>query len=146
MTLSRILLSGVLLLIVAIPILVGCNVLQYQFCISNFTPFNLNEVDIVSQGASSWGTNSLASFIPPGGEKDIKGFAPGTYMVRAVFDVADTSGLCGPIINGLYIVTNNDLTITTTNICIDYDEQQTANTDKVPATCTEIYGSAHFEI
>ena len=135
--------SAVVLAGLSISVFVGCNILQYQFCITNLTAFNLDEINIVPQGASSWGANDLSAFIAPGGEQDIKGFAPGTYMVRAVFDVTDATGLCGSVINGELIVTNNELTITTTNICIDYDEQvESAG----KGGCTDVYGAAHFEI
>jgi len=142
--LTRYAVVAVLTVGVIVPMLVGCNLLQYQFCISNLTSFDLKEVNIVTQGAASWGSNDLTAVLGPGSSVDIKGFLAGTYMVRAVFDVADASDLCDEIINDEYIVTNEGLEITTTNICIDYDEQ--IPDAKSDGPCYEIYGAPRFVI
>ncbi len=134
---------GVALVLVA-TVMVGCNLLQYQFCINNLTDFDLTEVNIVSQGALSWGANDLTAVLAPGGAEDIKGFSAGTYMVRGVFDVADQSGFCQEIINDELIVVSDGLEITTTNICIDY--RQAALLQGKAPVCTSIYDAIRFEI
>ncbi len=126
-----------------IPMLAGCNILQYQFCINNLTQFDLKEVNIVAQGAESWGPNDLSGTLIPGDSEDIKGFAAGTYMVRGVFDVVDDVDICDEVINDEYIVINEGLEITTTNICIDYDERVPDDKSEI---CVEIYGEPRFVI
>ncbi|MFA6242353.1 MAG: hypothetical protein WC655_15570 [Candidatus Hydrogenedentales bacterium] len=138
---------GVALVLVA-TVMAGCNLLQYQFCINNLTDYDLTEVNIVSQGALSWGANDLTAVLAPGGAEDIKGFSAGTYMVRGVFDVADGPIFCDEIINDELIVVNEGLEITTTNICIDYQETLgSLNGENSKAViCTTIYGAVRFEI
>lgn len=126
---------------VALPVMVGCNLLKYQFEINNLTSYDLVEVNITTDGAASWGSNDLAAVIAPGGSQDIKSFAAGDYMVRGVFDVADAEEdeICGPVYNDEYLVYNTDIEITTTNIAIDYKEQ-------FEGECTSIYGDVRFVI
>ncbi|MBX7256802.1 MAG: hypothetical protein K1Y02_10600 [Candidatus Hydrogenedentes bacterium] len=125
------------------PLLVGCNLLQYQFCINNLTSFDLKEVNIAAQGAPSWGSNDLSGTLLPGGSVDIKGFSPGMYMVRGVFDIVNEEDVCEDVYNNEFIVVNDGLEITTTNICIDYDEEVP---EKKSTVCVDIYGAARFEI
>lgn len=138
---------GVCLVLVA-TVLAGCNLLHYQFCINNLTSFDLLQVNIVSQGSASWGTNDLSATLVPGGSEDIDGFASGVYMVRGVFDVADASGFCDEVINDELIVVNEGIEITTTNVCIDYQEdtQIGSQTKAVIGNCTFIYGDVRFVI
>ena len=137
---------GVCLVLVA-TVMAGCNLLQYQFCINNLTSFDLLEVNIVTQGAVSWGSNDLTAVLAPGGSEDIKGFSAGTYMVRGVFDVADGTDFCDTIINDELIVVNEGIEITTTNVCIDYDEIISSQEKAVaPGDCMNIYGSVRFVI
>ncbi len=147
---------------VAVPVIIGCNVLQYQFCISNLTPYNLKEVDIVSEGSVSWGANQLVHVpLLPGQEQDIPGWSPGTYWVRAIFDVVDPCGnnFCEvpvkrrPIGQSVecqlneVLVYNFDLpAITTTNLCLDYYLDTGFEVDLKILSCSEIYAVAHFEI
>ncbi|MFA6242352.1 MAG: hypothetical protein WC655_15565 [Candidatus Hydrogenedentales bacterium] len=137
--------AGVVIVATAliVPMMVGCNILQYQFCINNLTEYDLKEVNIVTQGSASWGANDLSGTLVPGGSEDIKGFAAGTYMVRGVFDVVDEVDICDEVINDEYIVINEGLEITTTNICIDYDEQIPSDKSEI---CFEIYGAPRFVI
>ena len=154
---------------VTVSVLVGCNVLQYQFCITNNTSFNLKEVNIVLADTLSWGANQLSNEpLLPGQEQDIKGWAPGTYWVRAKFDVIDPcqNNFCETAppkglslvsqsfqnvkceLNEVWVYSFDLPAITTTNLCIDYDEQQ-VNLSKpilLQFDCTEIYATAHFEI
>ncbi len=134
----------------AIPIVVGCSVLKYQFCITNLTSYNLKEVNIVPEGTASWGANQLSSPILAGAEQDIPGFSPGTYWVRAIFDVVDpcTNGFCVNTgksfqetecqLNEVLVYSFDLPAITTTNLCITYDVRT--------STCTEIYATASFAI
>ncbi|MFA6242351.1 MAG: hypothetical protein WC655_15560 [Candidatus Hydrogenedentales bacterium] len=126
------------------PVTVGCNLLSYQICVNNQSSYDLVEVNVVTQGAVSWGSDDLVGIVGPGETQDIKGFSAGEYMVRGVFDVADGQ-VCEPVINNEYIVTNTNIEITTTNVCIDYDEQFVVET-KAPGDCVEIYGSVRFVI
>ncbi|MBX7256803.1 MAG: hypothetical protein K1Y02_10605 [Candidatus Hydrogenedentes bacterium] len=128
------------------PVMVGCNLLTYQICVNNQSSYDLIEVNVVALGAGSWGSNDLTGIVGPGQTQDIKGFSAGDYMVRGVFDVAD-SQVCEPVINDEYIVTNTNIDITTTNVCIDYNEQYVVqNGVKAPGDCVEIYGAVRFEI
>lgn len=127
-------------------VLAGCNLLKYQFCINNFTSYDLIEVNIASQGAPSWGSNDLSAVLGPGGSEDIKGFSAGTYMVRGVFDIAGDPYLCDEVINGELIVVNEGIDITTTNVCIDYEEISGFVDDSKSEACTTIYGAVRFEI
>ncbi|MBX7256800.1 MAG: hypothetical protein K1Y02_10590 [Candidatus Hydrogenedentes bacterium] len=137
---------GVCVVLVA-TVLAGCNLLQYQFCINNLTSFDLTDVNIVNQGADSWGANDLSAVLAPGGSEDIKGFAAGTYMVRGVFDVADSSEFCDDVINDELIVVNEGIDITTTNVCIDYREDTLLQGKAVViGGCTLIYGDVRFVI
>ncbi len=123
---------------VALPVMVGCNLLQYQFEINNLTSFDLVEVNITTDGAASWGSNDLTAVLAPGGSEDIKGFSAGDYMVRGVFDVVD-GDVCEPVYNNEYLVYNTDIEITTTNVAIDYQEEYDGE-------CTDIYGDVRFVI
>lgn len=129
------------------PVLVGCNILKYQICVNNQSSYDLIEVNVVAQGAGSWGADDLIGIVAPGQSQDIKGFTAGEYMVRGVFDVAD-SQVCPPVINDEYIVTNTNIEITTTNVCIDYNEQYVVQNGgtKAPGDCVEIYGEVRFVI
>lgn len=140
---TRLATAAILTIGAATPLLIGCNLLTYQFCINNLTSFDLKEVNVASQGAPSWGANDLSGAVAPGGSEDIKGFSAGTYMVRAVFDIVDEQEICEDVYNNEYIVVNEGLEITTTNICIDYDEQFPGKKD---AVCVDIYGAARFVI
>ena len=144
----RVVLCAVLLIGLAVPVLVGCNFLVYQFCIYNGTSYILKELNIVEEGDASWGPNDLNGGTPlaAGASQDITGFAAGSYWVRAIFDVVDPfgNGFCDKSFQTVSQDTNEvfvyeyDLDpITTANLCIDYLER----TD-----CTEIYVDAHFEI
>jgi hypothetical protein len=135
---------------VAIPVLVGCNFLVYQFCIYNGTDFILKELNIVTAGSASWGPNDLNGGTPlaPGASEDITGFAAGSYWVRAIFDVVDpcNNGFCDKSFQSINCGTNEVLvysydlpSITTANLCLDYLVQ---DVDK----CLEIYVNDHFEI
>ncbi|MBX7256804.1 MAG: hypothetical protein K1Y02_10610 [Candidatus Hydrogenedentes bacterium] len=128
---------------VALPVMVGCNLLQYQFEINNLTSYDLMEVNITADGAQSWGSNDLSAILAPGGSEDIKGFAAGEYMVRGVFDVADAEDdeICGPIYNDEYLVYNTGIEVTTTNVAIDYSEDVDTEEE-----CTFIYGDVRYII
>ncbi|MBX7256801.1 MAG: hypothetical protein K1Y02_10595 [Candidatus Hydrogenedentes bacterium] len=139
------LLAGMCVVLV-VTVLAGCNLLQYQFCVTNLTPYDLKEVNITTQSADSWGSNDLTGVIEPGGSEDIKGFSPGMYMVRGVFDIAGEPNLCHEVINGELIIVNEGLEITTTNICIDYREIEGIVSKDKADVCTSIYGAARFEI
>jgi hypothetical protein len=152
-------LGAALLALTAVPALVGCDFLPYQFCIFNGTSYVLKELNIVQADSASWGPNDLADGAPlaPGADQDIKGFGAGSYWVRAIFDVVD------PLVNDFcnspgksfqtvnqganeVLVYSYDLDpITTANLCIDYEERSIGNGQKLP-TCLEIYAAAHFEI
>ncbi|MBX7256799.1 MAG: hypothetical protein K1Y02_10585 [Candidatus Hydrogenedentes bacterium] len=136
-------LAAVILVAVA-TVFAGCNLLQYQFCINNFTSYDLKEVNVANQGALSWGPNDLTSVLVSGQSEDIKGFAPGTYMVRGVFDIVDEFLFCGEAVNNELIVVNEGIEITTTNVCIDYYQGLSWNR-RLPA-CSTIYGDVRFEI
>jgi len=129
---------------IAAPVMVGCNLLKYQICVNNQSSYDLVEVNVVTDGSVSWGADDLTGVLAPGQTQDIKGFSAGDYMVRAIFDVADGQ-VCPPVINNEYIVTNTGIVITTTNVCIDYNEQYAVD-EKAPASCVEIYGAVRFVI
>ncbi len=147
--------------VAVVATLVGCSVLKYQFCVTNLTSYNLKEVDIVPEGTTSWGVNQLSTTpLLPGQEQDIPGWAPGTYWVRAIFDVVDPCGndFCNLQqvkstqqvecqVNEVLVYSFDLPAITTTNLCIDYAER-TLNVSKgtAPLGCIELYASARFAI
>jgi hypothetical protein len=149
----RVALCAALLVGVAVPVLVGCNILVYQFCIFNGTDYILKELNIVKAGDASWGPNDLNSGTPlaAGASEDIKGFSAGSYWVRAIFDVVDPLGsnLCSNTSKSYQVVSQGtnevfvysyDLpSITTANLCLDYLVQDIEK-------CLEIYVNDHFEI
>ncbi len=150
--------GSVLAALLIVSVTVSCSVLKYQFCITNLTSFNLKEVDIVPEGQPSWGVNQLSATLLPGQEQDTPGWAPGTYWVRAIFDVIDPcgNGFCGGLVKSTQqiectlnevLVYSFDLpAITTTNLCIDYQERDSTLQPPKAFTCHEIYATSHFAI
>ncbi|MDZ4861374.1 MAG: hypothetical protein SGI88_20565 [Candidatus Hydrogenedentes bacterium] len=125
--------SLALLAAVALPLAVGCQFLVFKICVKNDTAYFLDEFAVKSAGEPTYPPASMSE-VAPGGNDVVGGIQAGSYDVRATFDVADDENVCESILE------LTDIEIENTNLCITYDEENSAKGED----CIEIYATLDY--